>query len=178
MQKIVFCDTIVRGGTHHFTMPKPQHYGDYYEDLATYAISVGDFNEEVFAYRGADLKTFYSIKEPSATTYSSEVTINDKGVYCADKPCWIQYEFKKPTLVYNVVIEPSGTNIQCQRLNVKASDDGVNFLFGDARNDVLLNGLNFLRGHRGIKLLLPRPLSIAAAKVASHESSFSSSRRY
>ena len=127
MQKIVFCDTIVRGGTHHFTMPKPQHYGDYYEDLATYAISVGDFNEEVFAYRGADLKTFYSIKEPSATTYSSEVTINDKGVYCADKPCWIQYEFKKPTLVYNVVIEPSGTNFQCQRLNVKASDDGVTF---------------------------------------------------
>ena len=127
MQKIVFCDTIVRGGTHHFAMPKPQHYGDYYEDIATYAISVGDFNEEVFAYRGADLKTFYSIKEKDATTYSSELTINDKGVYCADKPCWIQYEFKKPTLVYNVVIEPSGTNFQCQRLNVKASDDGVTF---------------------------------------------------
>ena len=104
-----------------------QHYGDYYEDIATYAISVGDFNEEVFAYRGADLKTFYSIKEKDATTYSSELTINDKGVYCADKPCWIQYEFKKPTLVYNVVIEPSGTNFQCQRLNVKASDDGVTF---------------------------------------------------
>ena len=127
MQKIVFCDTIVRGGPHHFTMQKPQHYGNYYKDIATYAISVGDFNQETFAYRGADLKMKYSLKNDGKTTYSPEVTINDKGVYCADKPCWIQFEFAKPTLVFNVEIEPSGNNIQCQRLNVKASDDGVTF---------------------------------------------------
>ena len=127
MQKIVFCDTIVRGGPHHFAMPKPKHYGDYYEDIATYAIPVAELNLEMFAYRGADLKMQYSLKEGNKTTYSPEVTINDKGVYCADKPCWIQYEFDKPTLIFNVEIEPSGTNIQCQRLNVKASDDGITF---------------------------------------------------
>ena len=127
MQKIVFCDTIVRGGPHHFQMAKPQHYGDYYEDIATYAIPVAELNLEAFAYRGADLKTTYSLKSGNKTTYSSEVTVNDKGVYCADSPCWFQYEFKQPTLIFNVEIEPSGTNIQCQRLLVKSSDDGVNF---------------------------------------------------
>lgn len=127
MQKIVYCDTIVRGGPHHFAMKKPQHYGDYYEDIAIYAISVGDMNQETFAYRGADLKMKYSVKKDGKMSYSPEVRINDKGVFCADKPCWIQYEFAKPTLVFNVEIEPSGTNIQCQRLNVKASDDGVTF---------------------------------------------------
>ena len=127
MKKIVFCDTIVRGGHHEFQMPKPKHYGDYYEDIAVYAISVGDLNVEKFGFRYADIKESYSIKEGNATTLSSGITINDKGVYCADSPCWFQYEFKEPTLVFNVEIEPSGTNIQCQRLLIKASDDGVTF---------------------------------------------------
>ena len=112
MQKIVFCDTIIDGGFRHLRMPKPQHYQDYYEDIAVYAVPVrGMRNEE----RGTRI------------AYSPEVTKNAKGVYCADKPCWIQYEFDKPTLVRNIEIEPSGTNIQCQRLTVKASPDGVVF---------------------------------------------------
>ena len=109
MQKIVFCDTVVSGGEHHFQMPKPQHYENYYEDIAVYAIPVN-----------------HDVSHLSALTFNN-VTINDKGVYCADKPCWIQYEFDEPTLVRNIEIEPSGTNIQCQRLLVKASDDGVFF---------------------------------------------------
>ena len=40
MQKVVFCDTIVRGGRHHFLMEKPQHYENYYEDIAAYAIPI------------------------------------------------------------------------------------------------------------------------------------------
>ena len=127
MQKIVFCDTIVRGGPHHFAMPKPQHYENYYVDIATYAIPVAELNEETFAYREGDLQMHYSLKDSKKTTYSSEVTINDKGVYCADKPCWLQYELKQPALIFNVEIEPSGNNIQCQRLLVKASDDGITF---------------------------------------------------
>ena len=125
MQKIVFCDTVVSSGHHHFTMPKPQHYANYYEDIAVYAVPVPPANVPDASH------------VPSATvpdgfpsgilTYSPEVTINAKGVYCADEPCWLQYEFDKPTLVRNVEIEPSGTNIQCQRLTVKASPDGVIF---------------------------------------------------
>ena len=109
MQKIVFCDTVVSGGTHHFSMPKPQHYESYYEDIAAYAIPIDHL----------------PTPKPIFLSCSSEVTVNDKGVYCADKPGWIQYEFDKPTLIRNIEIEPSGTNIQCQRLNVKASNDGV-----------------------------------------------------
>ena len=107
MQKLVYSDTILDGGFRHLRMPKPQHYENYYEDIAVYAIPVKQ-------------------GKPSAPkiTFSPEVTINAKGVYCADKPCWIQYEFDKETLVRNIEIEPSGTNIQCQRMMVKASNDG------------------------------------------------------
>ena len=111
MQKVVFCDTVVTGGKHHFLMQKPQHYEHYYEDIAAYAIPVT-----------------VSLGYPKGSlSYSPEVKINAKGVLCADEPCWIQYEFDKPTLVRNIEIEPSGTNIQCQRLTIKASHDGVIF---------------------------------------------------
>ena len=111
MQKVVFCDTVVTGGKHHFLMQKPQHYEHYYEDIAAYAIPVT-----------------VSLGYPKGSlSYSPEVTVNAKGVLCADEPCWIQYEFDKPTLVRNIEIEPSGTNIQCQRLTVKVSHDGVIF---------------------------------------------------
>ena len=110
MQKIVFCDTVVSGGKHHFSMSKPQHYENYYEDIAAYAIPVDQ-----------------QMPGGHHLSYSTQVTINAKGVICADEPCWIQYEFDKPTLVRNVEIEPSGTNIQCQRLTVKISHDGVIF---------------------------------------------------
>ena len=110
MQKIVFCDTILDGGFRHLRMPKPQHNANYYEDIAVYAIPIKQGKPGV-----------------PKISYSPEVAINAKGVYCADKPCWIQYEFSKPTMIRNIEIEPSGTNIQCQRLNVKASNDGVYF---------------------------------------------------
>ena len=111
MQKIVFCDTVVSGGFRHFRMPEPQHYADYYEDIALYAIPL----------------TVPLAAPKGALSYSPEVTINAKGVLCADEPCWLQYEFDKPTLVRNIEIEPSGTNIQCQRFRVRASDDGIAF---------------------------------------------------
>ena len=111
MQKIVFCDTVVSGGFRHFRMPKPQHNEDYYEDIAVYAIPVD-----------------VPLSTPKATlSYSPKVTINANGVICADEPCWIQYEFDKPTLIRNIEIEPSGTNIQCQRLTIKTSLDGRTF---------------------------------------------------
>ena len=111
MQKIVFCDTVVSGGFRHFRMSKPQHYDNYYEDIAVYAIPV----------------TVPLGTPKGALSYSPEVTINAKGVLCADEPCWIQYEFDKPIMVRNIEIEPSGTNIQCQRFKVRASDDGIAF---------------------------------------------------
>ncbi len=119
MQKIVFCDTVVSGGHHLFQMPKPQHYENYYEDIAAYAIPVNQ-TTPLLGKEGLGVVDAH-------ITYSPEVTINAKGVYCADEPCWIQYEFDKPKEIRNIEIEPSGTNIQCQRMTVKASLDGVIF---------------------------------------------------
>ena len=112
MQKVVFCDTVVSGGHHLFQMPKPQHYEHYYEDIAAYAIPISNHKHQNSNFK---LQT------------SPVVTVNEKGVYCADEPCWIQYEFDEPTEIRYVEIEPSGTNIQCQRMTVKASLDGVIF---------------------------------------------------
>jgi len=124
MQKVVFCDTIVAGGTrHHFRMAKPAHYANYYEDIGIYAIPItvpaGSPHGEI-----ASVPTGFP---RGKIAHSPNVTINTKGVYCADEPCWLQLSFDRPTLVRNVEITPSGTNIQCQRLLVKASDDGVVF---------------------------------------------------
>ena len=124
MQKVVFCDTIVSGGRHHFLMNKPQHYPDYYEDIAVYAVPLRDAMDES---KGTANSIMGTVACATKLTYSPEVTINAKGVYCADNPCWLQYAFDQPTLVRNIEIEPSGTNIQCQRLLVKASNDGVLF---------------------------------------------------
>jgi hypothetical protein len=112
MQKVVFCDTVVSGGHHLFQMPKPQHYENYYEDIAAYAIPVSNHKVQSSKFK---------------VQTSPEVTLNAKGVYCADEPCWIQYEFDEPRVIRNIEIEPSGTNIQCQRMTVRASLDGVIF---------------------------------------------------
>ena len=121
MQKIVFCDTVVGGGKHSFLMPKPQHYENYYEDIAVYAIPI-DYSPLTITHWNA---------HPSSTVNGQWTMFNgqynDKGVFCADNPCWIQYEFNEPTLVRSIEIEPSGTNIQSQRLLVKASNDGSVF---------------------------------------------------
>ena len=75
MQKVVFCDTVVSGGRHHFLMEKPQHYEHYYEDIAAYAIPISNHKHQTSNIK---LQT------------SPEVTLNSKGVLCADEPCWIQ----------------------------------------------------------------------------------------
>ena len=112
MQKIVFSDTIVAAGQHHLALPTPAHNAGYYEDLGVYAIPLQRHQ--------------LSIPNSQFST-SKEVTLNAKGVYYADSACWLQYDFGQPQLVRSVEIEPSGTNIQSQRLLVAASDDGVTF---------------------------------------------------
>ena len=109
MQKVVWTDTIVSGGHHQFNMRRPESCEGYYEDIGLYAIPV----EQGLMDNGR-----WSM---------SNCQVNDKGVLCADEACWLQYEFSEPTMVRNIEIEPSGTNIQCQRLLVKASNDGVIF---------------------------------------------------
>ncbi len=112
MQKVVWTDTIVGGGHHRFTMRRPESTEGYYEDIGLYAVPVEATALTVM---------------PTAVSHSPTMTQNAKGVWCADEPAYLQYDLGRKTLVRSVEIEPSGTNIQCQRLLVKASDDGIVF---------------------------------------------------
>jgi hypothetical protein len=114
MQQIVWKDTVISGGHHHFDMQRPAVKENYYEDIALYAIPITHHSSSI-------------THEPLSITTSPSVTLNAKGVYCADEPGWLQYSFKEPTTVRCIEIEPSGNNIQCQRLLVRASDDGIVF---------------------------------------------------
>lgn len=111
MQMLVSTDTIVNGGhLVELTMAKPKYKENYYEDIAVYALPL----------------SVQPLPTPAAT-YSDEVSINVNGVVCADSACWIQYDYGKSVIVRSVDVEPSGTNVQCQRFTVMASDDGVEF---------------------------------------------------
>ena len=116
MQRVVWSDTIVPGGHHRITMPKPAHHEDYYEDIAAYAVPVG-----------ISQQTRRTIDAGYGIRHSDNVTRNAKGVYCADSACWIEYAFDEPVTIRNVEIEPSGTNIQCQRMTLMVSADGHDY---------------------------------------------------
>lgn len=111
MQKVVFCDTVVSGGKVDMQLSRPKSYPGYYEDIACYAIPVSDDG---------------SMPEP-AVTWSPEVTRDEKGAFRASQPCWIQYAYPRRATVRSVEVLAAGTNIQSQRLQVLASDDGINF---------------------------------------------------
>ena len=116
MQKVVWSDTIVSGGHHRLTLPVPQHNENFYKDIAVYAIpvSLSQENSEIIA-------SDYGIY------HSDNVIRNAKGVYYADSACWIEYGFDEPVTIRTVEIEPSGTNIQCQRMTLSVSADGKEY---------------------------------------------------
>ena len=55
------------------------------------------------------------------------MTRNDKGIFSASEPAWIQFDFGTSRLFSNIEIAANGTNMQAQRMAVEASDDGTNF---------------------------------------------------
>lgn len=125
MQKVVWSDTIVKGGKVKITLPQPESYEGYYEDIALYALP-------------------YSVKvqdEPPVITTSEGITPTKDGTGFAasakdyyslapkDGGFWIQYAYKEPFTCRNIEIVLTGNNYQAHRLKVMASDDGVNFRF-------------------------------------------------
>ena len=115
MQKVVWSDSIVvvgKNGT--VSLPQPAVTNAYYEDIAAFAIPA---QGDVFA--------------PDAVILSPTVTRNDKGVFRAEQPGYIQYDFNEPQAVRSLHIVPSGNNLQAQRLLVQVSDDGT--IFRDIR---------------------------------------------
>jgi hypothetical protein len=125
MQKVVWSDTIVVGGKlKNISLPVPESYEGYYEDIAAYAIPV--------AKQPSDTKqkptvTYGNMEQAGGAPLLKPVSRDEKGVFRSSSPCWIQYEYAEPITVSNVEIVLSGNNYQSQRMKMLASEDGVNF---------------------------------------------------
>ena len=116
MQKVVFTDTIIKGGKIvNLQLRQPESVQNYYEDIAVFALPLSELpfeqNYSVSSNNPDDLKPF---------------TEKDKD-FKAIKPCYIQYAYENPFTLRTIEITPTGNNIQSQRLAVSASNDGVNF---------------------------------------------------
>ncbi|MEI8271838.1 MAG: glycosyl hydrolase [Paludibacter sp.] len=117
MQKVVFTDTIIKGGKIvNLQLRQPETIQNYYEDIAVYAIPLSEV-----PYRG--FRGNISSNNPDD---SIPFSIPNKD-FKATNPCYIQYTFEKPFTLRTIEITPIGNNIQSQRLAVSASDDGINF---------------------------------------------------
>ena len=131
MQKVVYSDTIVEGQLAQLInrqgglmLPRPQGYEGYYEDIATFAIPLKRKDSHPFPDQ-FDLQR--DLEKVPLLKLSPTMTRNDKGVFSASEPAWIQFDFGTSRLFSNIEIAANGTNIQAQRMAVEASDDGTNF---------------------------------------------------
>jgi hypothetical protein len=123
MQKVVWSISEIEGGKSINTkLPVPEHYKDYYKDIATFAIPIKEY------------QTNSQIQLPKVTTSNNTDASfladakKDENFKFAEKG-WIQYEFEKPFTCKSIVIETKGRDFQAQRLIVEVSDDGVHFKF-------------------------------------------------
>lgn len=121
MQKVVTADTVVTGGAVTLgSLPMPQVNEGYYEDIALLALPMKGWEIDV-----TPVVTCGNV-DPTVPA-DKGISIDEKGVIRSSVPAWFQYDYGKPVTACNVIIEPSGTNHQAHRLNIMASDDGVNF---------------------------------------------------
>lgn len=103
MQRVVWSDTIIsnRGGL--VTLPQPTAVEGYYEDIATYAIPLEEWPEQVHPHA--------SVEFP----FRSEV------------PCDIIFRYDTPFTLRHIRIITSGNNYQAHRWQVFASEDGISY---------------------------------------------------
>jgi len=122
MQKVVWADTFVNGGSKIQTkLAVPNHYKDYYQDIAVFAIPV---KESCITSNQNRPKITSTIADFDASFLSDS---NKDDQFRLKEKGWIQYEFDKPFLCKSIQIETKGNNYQAHRLLIEVSDDGVNF---------------------------------------------------
>lgn len=121
MQKVVYADTLLSGGSlSDIVLPTPEIKENYYEDIAVYALPV----------KAQPITVTPTVSCGDVTPGAPEgkgVNIDAKGVIRSQVPCWIQYEYPEPVTVRSVTIKLNGNNYQALRLNVMASDNGSDF---------------------------------------------------
>lgn len=127
MQKIVWSDTIIRGGNiERLPLPQLEGYEGYSEDIATYAIPWGKQPADVVMRPVISLAT---LPGTEVKDKKKAVNMDEKGVIRSSYPCRIDYTYEQPVTVSNVEIVLSGNNYQAHRLKVLVSDDGRNYRF-------------------------------------------------
>ncbi|MFZ4725444.1 MAG: glycosyl hydrolase [Paludibacter sp.] len=126
MQKVVFTDTIIKGGKiANLQLEQPDIIQNFYEDIAVYAfpllksLSSGEGFRERSTTPTFKVYTLDGNELPSPQEEGSGVR--------SETPCYIQYTYVNPFTLRSIEITPVGNNIQAQRLAVSASEDGVNF---------------------------------------------------
>lgn len=123
MQKVVWTDTIVRGGkVRGLKLQLPEAYEGYYEDIALLALPAEGAADEAPAKM-----TCVSTEPKLITDPSKAVNVDEKGVIRSSFPCYIQYEYAEPFTCRNVEVVLDGNNYQAHRLKVMASDNGVDY---------------------------------------------------
>ena len=129
MQKIVWSETIVKGGSTITTrLSKPKDYQGFYKDIAVFAIPM---KENKVSSQEQLPKVTSSLGNAAVSFLAST---NEEGNFKLEDKGWIQYEFKQPFLCKSIVIETKGNNYQAQRLQVEVSDDGVHFKLHEKMN--------------------------------------------
>ena len=122
MQKVVWADTFVKGGAKIQTkLPIPNHYKDYYKDIAVFAIPV----KESYITSNQNRPKITSTVSDFDASFLSDSNKDDQ--FRLKEKGWVQYEFDKPFLCKSIQIETKGNNYQAHRLLIEVSDDGVNF---------------------------------------------------
>ncbi len=123
MQKVVWSTTEFVGGKKLKTkLAVPEHYKDYYNDIATFAIPIKENK-----ISSQELLTKVTTSNNSDASVLADAKKDDN--FRLGENGWIQYEFDKPFTCKSIVIETKGRDFQAQRLIVEVSDDGVHFKF-------------------------------------------------
>ncbi|MFV0564735.1 MAG: glycosyl hydrolase [Flavobacteriaceae bacterium] len=122
MQKVVWTDTVIAGNkAENLKLPIPEHYKDYYKDIATFAIPV----EKVFQ-TSINIQPKITVSNGENANFLSNAS-KAQNQLRINEPGYIQYEFETPFACKSIQIETKGNNYQAHRLMVEVSNDGKIF---------------------------------------------------
>ncbi|MBM6991692.1 MAG: DNA-binding protein [Prevotella sp.] len=112
MQKVVWTDTIVAiSQLNKVVLRRPEAYQGYEEDIAAFALPVWD-------------RSMIQDYKPTAVELSGGMTRDADGTFRASQPGTMVFDLGESRTVRSLRILPSGNNIQSQRLKMKVSVDG------------------------------------------------------
>lgn len=118
MQKVVFSDTIVKGGRiTNLKLRQPETIEGFYRDIDAYAIPLKKHKETFAKTIKATTETGETLIAPTADTWNLR----------ADESAIVDFEYARTFTLKNIEITPSGNNIQTQRFRVLGSTDGVRY---------------------------------------------------